>query len=81
MIVLPGDVEDEDNGPNFKRKAEKAGFTVRQCEKCRGSGYVSARLLVSMAQLSDMAKTMPNAPVPVAKETCPDCDGRGSWIV
>ena len=79
MIVISGDLEDADNGPNFRRKAEAAGLSVRQCERCRGVGYVSARLLIRLREMAARVQSAPNELVPVAKETCPECDGRGWW--
>jgi hypothetical protein len=62
---------------SFKQAAERVGLPIKQCEKCRGAGYLRATLAVTTQQLYTLAKHAPNSPVPVVKEECRHCQGAG----
>ena len=49
------------------------------CTHCNGSGKVGQLLMsdAALQKLSELAKMLPNEPIPVALITCPKCFGNG----
>jgi len=53
-----------------------------RCVTCMGTGKIK-RLLMSqgvIANLDKLAKIIPNEPIPIRDEGCPDCFGTGLRI-
>lgn len=57
-------------------------YQQARCENCRGAGYLESTLLMTddaIRSLPELAKILPNEPVPVERQRCPVCEGTGRY--
>ena len=47
------------------------------CERCKGAGWTEARLMHSPREIYKIAEVLPDSPVPIEHQRCPDCQGSG----
>jgi DnaJ-class molecular chaperone len=66
---------------SLQQAADNVGLPFEQCPECKGNGWTTATLLVSMMAIEALAKACPNDPVPIQYERCNRCHGSGGWLL